>query len=214
MSESPGLRERKKQRTRQALIEAAVRLFEEKGYENVTVAEIAEAADVSTRTFFLHFQAKEDVLFANADVRIDLALRVIAERRPGEGFPQVLVRAMDRMIANSWDGDLTSGLAALRVRLAGSSPVLQARMLQRYVAAQDEVARALHEAYPDGLDPIAAAALVGALVGAVSAAALAALRRGDAPEDVRGAMRQAMDLVMCCRGRETVSRPGSPVPPR
>ncbi|MEU7893173.1 helix-turn-helix domain-containing protein [Nonomuraea sp. NPDC049152] len=199
MSESLGLRERKKRRTRQALIEAAVRLFEDKGYENVTVAEIAEAAEVSTRTFFLHFQAKEDVLFANADVRIDLALRVIAERRPGEVFPDVLVRAMDQMIANSWDSDLTSGLAALRVRLAGSAPVLQARMLQRYVAAQDEVAQALHEAYQDDLDEIAAATLVGAMVGAVSAATLAALRRGDTPEGVRRAMRQAMDLVMCCR---------------
>ncbi|GAA3158697.1 helix-turn-helix domain-containing protein [Nonomuraea salmonea] len=47
MVEKPGLRELKKQRTRQALIEAALRLFEDKGYENVTVAEIADAAEVS-----------------------------------------------------------------------------------------------------------------------------------------------------------------------
>ncbi|MGW4468292.1 TetR/AcrR family transcriptional regulator [Nonomuraea sp. NPDC004354] len=199
MNESLGLRERKKLRTRQALIDAAVHLFEDKGYEDVTVAEIAEAAEVSTRTFFLHFQAKEDVLFADADVRIDLALRVIAERGPAEGYPDVLLRATERMIANSWDGDLASGLAALRVRLAASSPVLQARVLQRYLAAQDEVAGALHEAYPDQLDPIGAAALVGGVIGAVSAATLAALARGDSPEGVRRAMRQAVDLVMCCR---------------
>jgi hypothetical protein len=77
--------------------------------------------------------------------------------------------------------------------------MLQARLLQRYLTAQTELARALHQAYPDELDPIAAAALVGAMVGAVSAATLASLRRGDSPEDVRNAMRQAMDLVMCHR---------------
>ncbi|MGS2643687.1 TetR family transcriptional regulator [Streptosporangium sp. LJ11] len=201
MTESPGLRERKKRRTRQALIEAAVRLFEQKGFEHVTVAEIAEAAEVSTRTFFLHFQTKEDVLFANADVRIDLALQAVAERGAEERFPGVLARAMEQMIANSWDSDLTSGLAALRVRLAESAPVLRARLLQGYVTAQTELARALHQAYPDELDPIAAAALVGAMVGAVSAATLASLRRGDSPEGVRNAMRQAVDLVVCCRHR-------------
>ncbi|MEU8383342.1 TetR/AcrR family transcriptional regulator [Streptosporangium sp. NPDC048865] len=197
MTESPGLRERKKLRTRQALIEAAVRLFERKGFEHVTVAEIAEAAEVSTRTFFLHFQAKEDVLFADADVRVDLGLRVVAERRAGEPFPGVLTRAMEEMITNSWDGDLTSGLAALRVRLAESAPTLQARLLQRYLTAQTELARALHQAYPDELDPVAAATLVGAMVGAVSAATLASLQRGDSPEGVRNAMRQAVDLVLC-----------------
>ncbi len=201
MTESPGLRERKKRRTRQALIEAAVRLFERKGFEHVTVAEIAEAAEVSTRTFFLHFQTKEDVLFANADVRIDLALQAVAERGAGERFPGVLARAMEQMIANSWDSDLTSGLAALRVRLAESAPVLRARLLQGYVTVQTELARALHQAYPDELDPVAAAALVGAMVGAVSAAALASLRRGDSPEGVRNAMRQAVDLVVCCHHR-------------
>ncbi|GII94310.1 TetR/AcrR family transcriptional regulator [Sinosporangium siamense] len=200
MTESLGLRERKKLRTRQTLVEAAVRLFERKGFDQVTVAEIAEAADVSTRTFFLHFQAKEDVLFANADVRVDLALQVVAERGAGEGHADVLARAMEHMIADSWDRDLSSGLAALRVRLAGSAPALQTRLLQRYVTAQTELARALHEAYPGELDPVTAAALVGAMVGAVSAAAVAALHRGDPPEDVRLAMSRALTLV---KGRVT-----------
>ncbi|GAA3131560.1 TetR family transcriptional regulator [Planomonospora alba] len=196
MTENPGLRERKKRRTRQALVEAAVGLFEQRGYDQVTVAEIARAAEVSTRTFFLHFQTKEDVLFANADVRVDLGVQVIAGRRPGERYLDVLARAMEQMIGDSWDADLASGLAALRVRLAASAPALQARLLQRYVTAQTELAGELHRAYPEELDPVTAAALVGALVGAVSAATLAALRRGDAPEGVRDAMRQAMDLVL------------------
>ncbi|MGV9778403.1 TetR/AcrR family transcriptional regulator [Streptosporangium sp. NPDC003464] len=195
MAEKQGLRERKKQRTRQALVEAALRLFEEKGYDQVTVAEIADAADVSPRTFFLHFQAKEDVLLANADVRVDLALRAIDERRPEERLADLLTRAMDEMIAHTWDSDLPSGLAALRARLTASVPALQARLLQRYLAAQTELARALERAFPGTLDTITASALVGAMVGAVSAAALTALRRGDSPDEVRHAMRQAMALV-------------------
>ncbi|GII77443.1 hypothetical protein Sru01_24250 [Sphaerisporangium rufum] len=195
MVEKLGLRERKKQRTRQVLIEAAVRLFEDKGYDHVTVAEIADAAEVSPRTFFLHFRAKEDVLLANADVRVDLALQTIAERRAEEPLPELLVRAMDQMIANSWDSDLASGLAALRTRLAASVPALQARLLQRYLTAQAELARALQRAFPDRLDAITAAALVGAMVGAVGASASTALQRGDGPAEVRNAMREAMALV-------------------
>ncbi|MEU6782898.1 helix-turn-helix domain-containing protein [Nonomuraea angiospora] len=195
MVEQLGLRERKKQRTRQALIEAAVRLFEDKGYDHVTVAEIADAAEVSPRTFFLHFQAKEDVLLANADVRVDLALQTIAERRADERLPELLVRAMDQMIANAWDSDLSSGLAALRTRLAASVPALQARLLQRYLTAQAELAQALQREFPDRLDAITASALVGAMVGAVSASALTALQRGDGPAEVRNAMREAMALV-------------------
>ncbi|MFI7443100.1 TetR/AcrR family transcriptional regulator [Nonomuraea indica] len=195
MVEKQGLRERKKQRTRQALIEAAARLFEDRGYDHVTVAEIADAAEVSPRTFFLHFQTKEDVLLADADVRVDLALQAIAERRAEERLPEVLVRAVDQMIADTWDGDLHSGLAALRAQLAASVPALQARLLQRYLTAQSELAEALRRAFPGRLDTITASALVGAMVGAVSASAMTALQRGDGPDEVRDAMRQAMALV-------------------
>src|SRR5258705_13588959 len=70
-----GLREQKKQQTHAALVDAAARLFAERGYDKTTVADIAAAADVSTRTFFSYFRAKEDVLFAGTDER----LKAIAE---------------------------------------------------------------------------------------------------------------------------------------
>jgi AcrR family transcriptional regulator len=63
------LRDRKRERTRRALIDAAVALFERKGYDETTVAEIAAAADIGTRTFFSYFASKEDILFRDSDTR-------------------------------------------------------------------------------------------------------------------------------------------------
>jgi AcrR family transcriptional regulator len=59
------LRERKKQLTRQALLTAADRLFAARGYDNVTVAEIADAANISVKTLFTHFASTEDLAFAD-----------------------------------------------------------------------------------------------------------------------------------------------------
>lgn len=206
VSEEPGRRERKKQRTHQALLEAAVRLFERKGYDETTVAEIAAAADLSTRTFFLHFPAKEDVLLANAQARFDDGVQAVVERGADESMAEVLARAAERMITDSWHTDLPSGLAALRADLIASVPALQAGLLQRMLAGQTRMAEALHRAYPDRLTRIDAAALVGGLLGAINAAALASLRQGDQPEAVRAAMRRATEIALF---RTSFAEPGT-----
>jgi AcrR family transcriptional regulator len=194
MAAAVGLRERKKQRTRQALIDAAIGLFEERGYEATTVADIAAAAEVTPRTFFLHFPAKEAVVFANSPGRLELGLEVLAARRPGEAVRDLLARAMTEMIQDTWETDLASGLGTLRVRLLMTSPALRAALFTGLFAAQGDLAAVLQSVYPDELDDIDAAALVGAVVGAVYAAVLRSVQRGDSATKLRDAMLRATEL--------------------
>ncbi|WP_326795517.1 TetR/AcrR family transcriptional regulator [Streptomyces sp. NBC_01808] len=80
----PGLRERKKQRTRRLLSETAVRLFLERGYDAVSVAEVAAAADVSKPTLFRYFPSKEDLVLHRFADHQDEAARVVTAREEGE----------------------------------------------------------------------------------------------------------------------------------
>jgi AcrR family transcriptional regulator len=84
MSSQPGLRERKKQRTRETIARAAHQLFVERGYHTTTLPDIAEAADVSTRTIFAYFPSKEDILFSDLAQMSDALARALAERPEGK----------------------------------------------------------------------------------------------------------------------------------
>src|ERR1700744_3033393 len=88
------LRERKRNRTREALITAALDLFERHGYDGTTVADIAAAADIGTRTFFSYFASKEELLFPESDARVAAAVTAIANREPGDRPADVLLRAL------------------------------------------------------------------------------------------------------------------------
>src|SRR5919199_3377642 len=84
MSQAPGLRERKKRRTRELIAATARRLFAERGFEDVTVAQIARAAEVSEQTVFNYFPTKEDLVYWRLGSFEDELLASIRDRTPGE----------------------------------------------------------------------------------------------------------------------------------
>ncbi|MEV4049807.1 TetR family transcriptional regulator [Amycolatopsis sp. NPDC049688] len=158
------LREVKQLRTRQALAEAAADLFRRKGFDATTIADVAAAAEVGTRTLFRYFASKEDLLFPDHDDRVQAAVRTIEASAPSERPAEVLLRALAQ--AES-DDDIVSGMTALRLRLMREHPAVRGKALQLYSDAQLEISRALANAFPDRFDTLTAAALTGAFAGAV-----------------------------------------------
>jgi AcrR family transcriptional regulator len=186
---SPRLRAQKKEQTRAALVEGAARLFAEKGYERTTVADIAAAANVSTRTFFSYFRAKEEVLFAGTDQR----LRAIAEAfdtvSAGSAL-EMVQQILEHVVTASDDLPDPDRLAMILTR-----PELQAQALNRLVAAQRLIAERLRHAYPDRLDGPLSGAAAGALVGALVGTVLGGVERGQSLHEMRERMRRAVTLL-------------------
>ncbi len=190
-------RERKKQQVRQLLIDTARKLFAEQGYEQTTVAQIAAAADVVPKTFFNHFPAKEDVLFADLELDSAQAIRAIAGHRPEDTVADVLERAYEILLRDyRADRARDPELTALHGRLLTTVPSLQARALHRSLAFQRQIAQALLDAFPDRLDAIAAAAVVGATAGAAQAAALRSIELGQPEEELWAAVRRGVRIAL------------------
>src|ERR687884_1248 len=87
-----GLREFKKQRTRQAIAETAMRLFVQRGFDRVTVAEVADAAGVSEKTVFNYFPTKEDLFFDEVPAREAALVNAVRGRTPGQSVVAALRR--------------------------------------------------------------------------------------------------------------------------
>ena len=159
-----GLRERKKQRTREQIIEAAMGLFAERGYHATTIADIAEAADVAPRTFFSYFPSKEAVVFHNVDRDLDGLASALQDRLPGETAFDALRRWIDTMFDN-WMGEEDEALLRKRLcredeGLANFQGGVMARIHELLLKA---IAHDLDEP-PDALRPrLVAAAAVAAL---------------------------------------------------
>ncbi|WP_239116407.1 TetR/AcrR family transcriptional regulator [Planotetraspora phitsanulokensis] len=191
------LRERKRARIRQTLVEAAIELFERDGYDETTIADIAAAADIGTRTFFSYFASKEELLFPESDARVRAAVEAIESRGPDDGPAEVLLRALRKVGEDS--DDMASRLAALRLRLVRTVPVVRGRALQIQLDAQREIARNLAEAFPEQLDEVSAAALTGAFIGAITSALQVLLDDTDKLDDpaaVQEAVRRATDVAL------------------
>jgi AcrR family transcriptional regulator len=133
-----GLRERKKLQTRAAILAAASELFEARGYEHVTVAEIADAASISVKTLFTYFRSKEDLAFADENRLRDQLVAAISSR-PAGTTPVQAVAALLGRLADEGGG---AGLEEYH-RGYGSSDALASRLLRMWENYEEAVAAAL-----------------------------------------------------------------------
>ena len=142
---SVGLRERKKQRTRASLIDAAIELCERQGFEQTTVEQIAAIADVSPRTFSRYFATKEAVCVALVDDAVDVAAVELAQLPEDMNHLEALYRASVTMYRNTKHagrGELTASRLICTLRIIMSSPTLrQASIEFRPHAVNVELAR-------------------------------------------------------------------------
>lgn len=167
-SPRPGLRERKKLRTRSAIQHEALKLFREQGYEETTVSEIAEAAEVSESTFFRYFGSKEALVFQDD---FDDLLMEAFKRQPAELAP---LQAMRRAIREGF-AEITAQEAAdavERMDLVMKVPELREAVAGELVDSIDRLAGlcASRMGLPAG--DIRVRSLAGAVVGAMLAAFL------------------------------------------
>ena len=185
-----GLRERKKQRTREQIIEAAMSLFAERGYHATTIADIAAAADVAPRTFFSYFPSKEAVVFHNVDRDLDGLASTLRDRLPGETAFDALRRWIDGMF-DSWMAEEDD--AVLRKRLCredeGLTNFQGGVMARMHELLLEAIAKDLDEP-PDSLRP--------RLVAAAAVAALTSLESTfdeNPDQDVRGTKAEALSVL-------------------
>lgn len=141
-----GLRERKKRQTRQRIIQTAQELFAERGFDDVTVAEIAHAADVAEKTVFNHFPTKEDLVYSGMDRWEQELLAAIRERPPGESVLTAFTRFLSqpRGLVARQDPESARRLAQLN-RMIADSPALRAREQRTFTHYTDSLAEEIAE---------------------------------------------------------------------
>ena len=161
--ETPGLRESKKQETRQLISDHATRLFIEEGFERTTIAEIAAAARVAKKTVTNYFPRKEDLALDHHEEFTASLARAVAGRADGESALAALRREFDAALGRR---DPVAGFAGPEfARMIADSPTLTARLRDLHDQREEALAAVLAEAAPDAgpaIAPRAAAALLAA----------------------------------------------------
>jgi AcrR family transcriptional regulator len=193
-TKKPGLRERKKAQSRLAISNVATKMFIERGFDDVTVAEVAAAADVSVATIFNYFETKEELFFDREGQVIETLRRFILERKAGETITSVLHREFLAAIDAGLPHLMADGASFLRT-IEGSS-ALRARVRLGFEIAEASLAETIAEETEavagDPTPHIVAAMLVAIQRTLVESAGAAALR-GDAVASTKRRLRQACD---------------------
>jgi AcrR family transcriptional regulator len=153
------LRERKKRLTREAIFAAARALFSQRGFDDVTVAEIADAANISVKTLFTYIGAKEELLFSGRPAVLGAVVDAVRNRRLGQ---TPLVAAGQALLAAVDDGDQETNLDAF-VRMAGSGPAARSRLRALWDETEDALTEVL-AARRDGPRELAARRLTAAQI--------------------------------------------------
>jgi AcrR family transcriptional regulator len=188
------LRERKRLRTREALVDAAMSLFAEHGFDAVTVADIARRAEVGRTTFFRYFADKQEILFADGDRHREELLsavrQALADAEPiGDSLPRALAVTRAGLVALAHSLVSDARWLPLRERLVRADDALLAR---RLLKERDYGRAAIEELVARGALPETAALAVN-LAGACYATA--AGLTADAPEQLPAALEAAFDRL-------------------
>lgn len=161
----PGLRERKKAQTREAIAEAAVALFEQQGYDATTIEEIATRANVSPRTFFRHFDTKLEVIMEHSDAEAHDLQEMLAAR-PAEESPLEAIAAVLR--ASLVDKLRSPGSRLSReMRIVLSTPSLRHQIQEHIAEHRTEITPALAERMGVDANSITAQVVAAAVTEAV-----------------------------------------------
>jgi AcrR family transcriptional regulator len=215
VAEVTGLRERKKQHTRESLIRAAYELFVEKGYDETTVDEIVAAVDVSQRTFFRYFASKEAVAFSLQALVSERYVDAVRRRPPGEAPVELLRSTLDE----TWEsiGEAIEEVVPLALymrmwQIVETTPALVAVQLRHAVEMEEQLAAEV--ARREGLD-LDADPRPRVLVAAFSGVMRAAFRRWSFGEDLTVAAAQhAVESYVDQLGPALSDDWGSPATPR
>src|SRR5215467_4480489 len=148
---SSGLRERKKEQTRQEISDTATAMFAERGFEQVTIAQVAAAAGVSKMTVTNYFPRKEDLVYDRAQDIIGGLAAAVRDRRPGESLLDAVRRDYDAAVTRR---DVTLGVAGRRfATMVAASPVLTSRIREILDLREAALAEQLENEGLDGLPP-------------------------------------------------------------
>jgi AcrR family transcriptional regulator len=194
----PGLRERKKQRTRALIADAALRLFLERGFEAVTIAEIAQAADVDAKTIYNYFPSKPDLVFQRLEAFEQGLLDAVRTRKTGESILVAFARFVLDTQGLLTREDATEELRAIN-RMIFASPALLAHEQRVFARFTASLAALIAEETGARPDDVQASVVAHALIG-VHRSLVEYVRRGTLAETpnaklARDLRRQAMPAL-------------------
>ncbi|MGW1377523.1 TetR/AcrR family transcriptional regulator [Streptomyces sp. NPDC002446] len=193
-----GLRERKKRQTRQRISEVAIGLFVERGFDHVTIAEVAAAAEVSVNTLYNYYDAKEDLVLPPDQASPQRLADIVRARRPGESAVRaVLDHLRDELRRRDRKVGLTAGFGRVFMMMR-AAPTLTARLEELGRQMTEALGTVLAEetgAAPDDQTPRLMASQIGWIHSLVYGEIGRRIMAGETPDEIAGAVLELLDLV-------------------